>query len=173
MKFYSTYIFVYVSVYWHATLNFFERCWTLKKNHQKNLRKPQVKFFHSNFKFVTKKFGYLEFATKKNIFFRCNSLFSHMRSWEKRERRQSTNRCCCRNIEFSNWVFSEKKGLNWKKQIAKLFFFRYESYKRIINRKFRVPRKQGAHFLGMGSNPRFLVFSSSAWNFRSIEYYHV
>jgi hypothetical protein len=42
-----------------------------------------------------------------------------------------------------------------------------------INRKFRVPRKQGAHFLGAGVQIQdSFVFSSSALNFRSIEYHH-
>jgi hypothetical protein len=39
-----------------------------------------------------------------------------------------------------------------------------------INRKFRVPRKQGAHFWGQIQDS--WVFSSSAWNFRSLEYNH-
>jgi hypothetical protein len=42
-----------------------------------------------------------------------------------------------------------------------------------INRKFRVPRKQGANFLGARAQIKdSWVFSSSAWNFRSIEYHH-
>jgi hypothetical protein len=42
-----------------------------------------------------------------------------------------------------------------------------------IKKKFRVPRKRGEHFLGAGAQIQdSWVFSSSALNFRSIEYHH-
>jgi hypothetical protein len=51
----------------------------------------------------------------------------------------------------------------------------FHMWKVKINRKFRVSRKQGAHFLGahaQAQNQDSWFFSSSAWNFRSIEYHH-
>jgi hypothetical protein len=54
-----------------------------------------------------------------------------------------------------------------------IFYLKMCSKKSKINRKFRVPRKQGAHFLGArAQNQDPWVFSSSAWNSRSIEYHH-
>jgi hypothetical protein len=59
------------------------------------------------------------FSTTKMIVPFFPSLFSHVLLWENREGKKGTTVF----VEFSNWVFSKKKCLNWKKFFCKVVSF--------------------------------------------------
>jgi hypothetical protein len=69
-----------------------------------------------------------QFENSTNTIYNVSSLsIFPLESLRKREGKDSIYCYCCRKIEFSNWVFSKKKGLNWKKNLLQsCSFFDYE-----------------------------------------------
>jgi hypothetical protein len=78
------------------------------------------------------------------------------------------NRCCCRNIEFSNWVFSKKKGLNWEKKIYKVVYFFDTNNTNKTNDGLPLRRYKGVGHLDQNSTVIRFYESTDQWNTRKI-----
>jgi hypothetical protein len=88
--------------------------------YQKKKQLCRRKFFSSSL-FSLRKLN-LKIQQKRSFLFFLLYLLIRERE-KKRDEKQRNDRFCCRKIEFSNWVFSKKKGLNWK-----IFFYKIVSF---------------------------------------------